>query len=338
MKSKQKKILIILSISGILIIGGITIPLVYFFAPISRKTQELGQIDTEGNAISLDIEGDIAYVIDTTFPSPIGMIMIDVSDPTNPQKLGSYYDVGLPWAVDVDKDIAYIANFDRGLEIVNVSDPSTPIRLYHYESNLPFSDVQLVGDILYLADWYNGMRILNVSNPLNPTLLSLFTLSGVCVFAEIVGTRAYLMDHYNDYTGLVVVDISDPFHPLYLGEYAPSGVDFWDPIVKDDIMYVGDHSGGTKCFHILDVSNPSQIQELGLYTKGSMTSFAIEESILFSANYEQGLEIYDISDPINPKKVGRFDDGGAAYDVKVVGNIAYVADREDGLEIIKILI
>lgn len=321
-----------------MVAAGISIPLVYFFAPISRKTQELGQIDTGGYGYGVDVEGDFAYVIDHADSNPGGLVIIDVSDPNNPVELGSYYDSGIPWVVDVEDQIAYLGSMQNGLEIVNVSNPSSPVRIFHFQSTHSIVDVQLVGKILYLADWDEGMYILNVSNPSSPVLLNLINLSGACVFAEIVGTRAYLTDHYDEYTGLVVVDVSDPSHPSYLGEYAPSGVDFWDPIVKDDIMYVGDHSGGTKCFHILDVSNPSQIQEVGLYTKGIMTSFAIVDDLLFSANYEQGLEIYDINDPIDPKKIGRFDDGGAAYDVKVIGKIAYVADREDGLEIIEILV
>ena len=101
-------------------------------------------------------------------------------------------------------------------------------------------------------------------------------------------------------------------------------------------MYVGDHSGGTNQFFILDVSNPSQIQEVGICTLGGMTSFYLEGNFLYSANWDRGLEIYDISDPIDPKKVERFDDGGEAYDVVVVDNIAYVADADDGLEIIEI--
>lgn len=336
LKPKQKKLIIILSITTIFIIGGVTSAFIYFFAPISWNTQELGQIDTGGFAYCVDIEGDITYIIDKADIQPRGLVIIDVSDPSNPHELGSYYEVGLPWVVDVENDIAYIGNFQNGLEIVNASNPSNPIRIHHYESSQSIMDVQVVEDLVYLADWNRGMYILNISDPSNPVEIGHYSISGACVFAEIVGNRAYLIDHYGDYSSLVVVDISDPVHPSLLGEYAPSGVDFWDPIVNDDIVYVGDHSSSSHGFHILNVSNPSQIQELGLYTKAGMTSFAIEGNHLFSANWEKGLEIYDISDSINPKKVGRFDDGGAAYDVKVIGNIAYVADREHGLEIIEL--
>ena len=38
----------------------------------------------------------------------------------------------------------------------------------------------------------------------------------------------------------------------------------------------------------------------------------------------------------SPRVIGRLFDEDHTYDVVVVGDVAYVADREDGLEIIKI--
>ncbi|MBA7591536.1 hypothetical protein ES708_33695 [subsurface metagenome] len=38
----------------------------------------------------------------------------------------------------------------------------------------------------------------------------------------------------------------------------------------------------------------------------------------------------------SPRVIGSYFDGGHSYDVVVVGDNAYIADREDGLEIIKI--
>ena len=45
----------------------------------------------------------------------------------------------------------------------------------------------------------------------------------------------------------------------------------------------------------------------------------------------------DVSNSSNPLKVAQFFDGGHAHDVYIVEDIAYVADEQDGLEIIQIL-
>jgi hypothetical protein len=49
-----------------------------------------------------------------------------------------------------------------------------------------------------------------------------------------------------------------------------------------------------------------------------------------------GLEIVDISDPMNPSIVGEADTDRFAWDVAVVGRYAYVADDDNGLEIIDV--
>src|SRR5262249_45850081 len=48
------------------------------------------------------------------------------------------------------------------------------------------------------------------------------------------------------------------------------------------------------------------------------------------------LEIVDVGSPTNPVLVGTYNSGGNAFDVKVSGNRAYVADTLAGLQIIDI--
>jgi hypothetical protein len=55
-----------------------------------------------------------------------------------------------------------------------------------------------------------------------------------------------------------------------------------------------------------------------------------------SYNGGGGLEILDVSNVNNPTRLGNIDDGGAALGVVVGGSYAYVADYNDGLDILKI--
>ena len=49
-----------------------------------------------------------------------------------------------------------------------------------------------------------------------------------------------------------------------------------------------------------------------------------------------GLEVIDVSDPANPRRVGSYDTPGGAVDVAVSGDYAYVADKNWGLQILRI--
>ena len=61
-------------------------------------------------------------------------------------------------------------------------------------------------------------------------------------------------------------------------------------------------------------------------------------TVVYLADYQKGLNVVNVSNISNPTRIAQFYDGGHAIDVHVINNIAYVADGNDGLEIIRILI
>ncbi len=48
------------------------------------------------------------------------------------------------------------------------------------------------------------------------------------------------------------------------------------------------------------------------------------------------MKVIDVSNSANPTLVGQFNDGGSAYDLQVIDDLAYVADGLDGLEILNV--
>ena len=69
---------------------------------------------------------------------------------------------------------------------------------------------------------------------------------------------------------------------------------------------------------------------------GYIRHFQIVGNLLYAANMDTGLEIYDISNVNNPKLLGCFHDGGRPSYIHVVEDYAYIADFDDGLEIIDV--
>ena len=65
---------------------------------------------------------------------------------------------------------------------------------------------------------------------------------------------------------------------------------------------------------------------------GNAFGIAVAGNFAYLANFNDGLRIYDISDPANPVSVGNTNNG-LASGVAVSGNSAFVADSADGLRI-----
>jgi len=88
---------------------------------------------------------------------------------------------------------------------------------------------------------------------------------------------------------------------------------------------------------VLDVSNPSQLLELGrIYTLGLVYDIKISGSYAYVADENTGLVIADISNPAAPIFTGSYNTAGDARGVAVSGSYAYVADGNNSLVIIDI--
>ncbi|MFW9889459.1 MAG: hypothetical protein ACFFER_14825, partial [Candidatus Thorarchaeota archaeon] len=87
----------ILAVVIMLLIGvGISITLVLYnpWTESGLDVTEIGQIDTGGRTAHVKVVGDIAFVIDQNEPTPGGLVLINVSDPQNPELLASFYEGG----------------------------------------------------------------------------------------------------------------------------------------------------------------------------------------------------------------------------------------------------
>ncbi|NEP84909.1 MAG: hypothetical protein F6K39_46485, partial [Okeania sp. SIO3B3] len=90
----------------------------------SPELSLVGQVDTAGYALSLDVIGDYAYLADELY----GLCIIDVSTPTRPQEVGFYDPVQPAEHVIVADEYAY--TLDGGaMRIVDVSIPTQPVEV-----------------------------------------------------------------------------------------------------------------------------------------------------------------------------------------------------------------
>ncbi len=99
-------------------------------------------------------------------------------------------------------------------------------------------------------------------------------------------------------------------------------------------------SGGVAC--IFDISDPSNLVKLSdkIKTRSVIKDLFYEESTcyLYIAAGYAGLEIWDVSDFLNPQKVSSFDIDGAAFGLTVNGDYVYIADIDyrHGLRVIDV--
>jgi hypothetical protein len=135
---------------------------------------------------------------------------------------------------------------------------------------------------------------------------------------DVVNGLAYVADGYS---GLRVIDVSNPSAPIEIGA---TEIPYFarDVTVLGGLAYIADSYGGLR---VIDVSNPEEPVEIGtLDSPDPSLGVAVSDGRAYLANGYGGLRIIDVSNPEQPVELGAYAPGYEVFDVAVVGAIAYL--------------
>ncbi|HXR03971.1 MAG TPA: hypothetical protein VN836_04605 [Verrucomicrobiae bacterium] len=174
-------------------------------------------------------------------------------------------------------------------------------------------DVAVAGHYVFLANGSDGLRIYDVSTPTNPICVGHAKDGGVGASAmgvALFGDYAYIA---NSNDGMRIYDVSDPTHPINVGR---------SPEIASPAASFG--------IAISGVQQHRAFAPIRSWLFGKRKSGA---RYAFLANYNDGLRIYDVSNPAKPKRIGRVNDGGTALYAAVSGKYVFLANDYDGLRV-----
>ena len=64
--------------------------------------------------------------------------------------------------------MAFVINWELGLEAIDVSDPAHPVRIGSFKDGGPPNGIQIVGDLIYMAGGSDGLEIISFKKNNNP--------------------------------------------------------------------------------------------------------------------------------------------------------------------------
>ncbi len=166
----------------------------------------LSQYSTGGYATNIQIEENIAYLADGIN----GLMIFDVINTSNPLLIGqcgnqSTEEEGLG-SIAILGDLAFLAYWQRGLDIYNISDVSNIKVLNHPIDCVSSVSVELDTDenLAFVADYMNGLKVLDFSNPSQPNLIGIYNETGIAYGLHISDNLIYFADAAN---GLIILKI-----------------------------------------------------------------------------------------------------------------------------------
>jgi len=293
---------------------------------------QAGSYDTEGEAWGIDLVGDYAYIADEEH----GLVIIDVSNPNVPVEVGNMTTGDLAMKVVVADDIAYIADNTNGLFIAEVAEVTDPEEIGHFDTAGFIGDVTLHGGYAFVCDGHRLfiLDVLGVDNLYYPELVGFYDtgLHDSSFISQVVieGDYAYMT---NGEQGLIILDVSDPQHPEFIGRFDSSGnatgVD-----LDGNYAFIADRENGLVIVDISDKTNPLEVGHND--TEDWARVVVVEGDYAYVGDRFNGLLIYDVTDRSTPEIIGHFDTDGHVTGIAISGDYAYLSDGDNGLVILDI--
>lgn len=290
--------------------------------------QRVGRYDTPSYVMGVAASGNYAYVAETTN----GLGVIDISNPVAPRRVGSYDTSGNAQNVAVAGNYAYVADYGAGLQVIDISNPAAPQRVGGYEiSGSTAQDVVVSGNHAYLIEEEVGLQVIDIANPAMPLRVGTYPTIGTAWSVAVAGNTAYLGDWG---AGLQILDISNPTMPQWVGSYTTTGR-VQALAVSGNHAYLADYQQDwTTRLQIIDISDRTNPQLIGSYhSAGSATGVTISGNYAYLADQLFGLQVLEVSNPANPRRVGA-NKPFKAYAAIISGDKVLVAAIQQGLLIL----
>jgi len=132
-------------------------------------------------------------------------------------------------------------------------------------------------------------------------------------------------------TALLVISVADPTRPAPVGHCVT--YDATDVAVNGDYVYLADYGGGLKVISIADPANPTVVGHCG--TPEWANGVAVSGGYAYVTDYLNGHRVISIADPTRPYEVGKGGPTGG-FEVAVAGSYAYIADGDSGLRVVSV--
>lgn len=285
-----------------------------------------------GWADSVAVQGNYAYIAG----GACGFAVIDLTDPTRPTQVASYPLNTYATTVKVVGHYAYVAantGDEQGLHVFDISRPDRPIHAGFYWVHWigAYQDMTVDGGRAYIVD-ERGLEVLSLADPTKPQRLGYiefwdsqkYSTAGVAAS----GNTAYVVANAG---GLFVIDVTDPADPRVLVRYKAD----WGPTrasIRGNLLYLL----GTNRVEAVDVSDPANPKLAAGLDLPAVNFGAVEATPdgIYLAGGTKGLSLVQ-NQGTAISRVASFNTLGSAVGVAVDGDLAVVADGQNGLVVLR---
>ena len=292
-----------------------------------------GDLDLAGDltAQNIDIHGDTTLLEDANLTAT-GTASGDWSTAslTNTVTTSGY---ATKVALSPDGRHAFIADDSAGMQVVDLQHPSGPAVVGNFNSGVGSAfDVVANATHAFVSHFMGDLHIVDVSNPSSPQPTGNVSLpdmglafGGAPHGLSLHGEALYVADGN---AGIHHVDVSDPANPS-VSETFGTGATFFGVTVAGGYTFAAT-SAGLKVYDVARTNVATASLSGNAHARSVVVS--ADGQTAFLANFNGGLDIFDISTPSNPQPLDNYSTSGLGHGVALSNDesLAFVADGPNG--------
>ena len=237
----------------------------------------------------------------------------------------------------------------KGLSVYDLSTPAAP-RLVKRLPGVSGRQMAMQNNRLYITARGQGLWIFDLADPAEPRLLTRFDTVELATGIAVTGNIVFVAQRIY---GVEILDCTIPEKPRHVGLIR--GGEIQSVAFHNNLLYCGSWGHGRiTIWNVADLKTPKRVGSFQLDGYGD--GMAVRGNYCYAAtgmdaktgpkearkNRGHGLEIFDISDPARPRRVGgvKFPPSPTmffdSWTVTVSGTTAYVADTVNGIYLVNV--
>jgi hypothetical protein len=339
-------------------------------SPVLKKVASW-PLHPRGPALDVALHDQYAYVAIGSG----GVLILDVSDPSMPQRLGNVDGVGYASLLRVHNDRLYVASrFHRDsrygkegyrgqLLVLDLRNPAQPALMGSQTLGTEIQSLDFEGDRMLIGEgnhaWGHteaSLRLLDVSDASELKTLDVFQLRNNGAnhlfsspgMVAVEQDRAYVSGIQANYGSLLISQLSDSGKFAPLATFVPNENSLW-PVhhvqIQDGHLYISGRSMKDKV-NTMQIWNMNQADSPTLagttdtfnsyFTLNDFPEMEIKDGHAILCSKQFGIQVIDVHDKTQPKVMDHFDTPGTALKAEVQDDVIFIADFEGGLQILKL--
>jgi hypothetical protein len=263
-----------------------------------------------------------------------GLMVLDISDPLMPSEVGFITPANEYYIdMEIQDNLLFFVYRDTGIQIFDISDPLNPIDYGVYNIDGLIVHISVSNDYAYISYLPDRILILDVSDPEHISEVGLYYPITWAHYSYVHDDYLYLICYDSDSGSryLSILDITNPENPIELGHCVIESY-FVSITVNENYAYLCNSHNGISIIDISDPSSPFIAEIFDDLTGARQIVISDDIAYIIDSNpyhqYDSGLKVCDISDPLNFSELGYYYTPHLSNGVFLNGEYVYMSNRK----------